>query len=418
MLVVWSKKSDKFKPIIFLDKISKSASLNSEGRVQYDGFSFYENKGMLRSMVEFIGTESISPDSEDKIFDSSLNLFVRKSKEIKTNQLNEFIACANHELKKYLKKEKQIFYVVSSLSLSENIPITRFKFPQTDIRFYKSGPPKKFRSRDQYDERWIFAKPHTPSNYSSIVAKVLARTPNDAISIAIDDLDYIRGILSFFANPGMSMSFNLNKRKSINKIRLGGLHSVHDSTGEIASQQFWYESDYEPHPPFIFPSENIKLIRMKIRKIIKRIEQMKGGAKLRDGIIRYVRALDEHNKDHVIIKLWGALEATAGEGDKSELIIRRCSYIFKEQELVKQILEVAKIYRNRNVHGDFSSNTADLLVYKLQTIFTHLILFYIGSKDLVSLTEANSFLDSPLAAGDLERKIFLLKKAVKFRSGT
>ena len=216
----------------------------------------------------------------------------------------------------------------------------------------------------------------------------------------------------------MSLSLSGHPQKGINRIRLGGLHSVHTVQGDIASDQYWYESDYESRPPYKFAPNRLIIIAPKIRKIVRRIENLNGGDKIKDGIIRYVRALDEPNKDHLIIKLWGALEATVGQNDNSEKIIKRCSYLYKDQELVKQILEIAKVYRNRNVHGNFSSSIADQIGYQLHSIFCHLIFFYVGSKDLISVSDANSFLDSPLAAGDLEKQIFLLKKAKRFRAGT
>lgn len=216
----------------------------------------------------------------------------------------------------------------------------------------------------------------------------------------------------------MSISLLGSKKKGINRIRLGGLHSVHSEDGALASKEYWYEPEYTHRPTHVFKPEKLKQTALRIRKIIKRIEQIRGGEKIRDGIIRYIRALDEPNNDHLIIKLWGALESTVGESDKSEIIIKRCSYLYKDQELVRQILEVAKVYRNRNVHGNHSSNLANQIGHQLHNIFVHLIFFYVGNKDLLSVSEANYFLDSPLPSGDLERKLFLLKKASRFRSGS
>jgi hypothetical protein len=414
----WSDKSAKFKPQIFIKPILECSSVNANGKVQYDGFKYFENRGLLRSMILFEGKEFLSPKTEDDIFDSGLNSFALSSKITDPNLPAALLACINIKLKTYLSKSKKKFFIVTSISTNGKLPITKLINNGIEIKIHPSGIPKKFRSRNQYDKLWQQPEPHTPTEFAGVVVKAEARTPDDAMYAAIEEVDFLRGILSFFANPTMSLSLYGGKSKGINRIRLGGLHSVHSEDGVVASKQFWYEPNHTIRTPYTFNHENLKHIAMKIRKIFRRIEQIKGGLKIRDGIIRYVRALDESDNDHLIIKLWGALEATVGEGDKSDLIIKRCSYLYKDQEFVRQILEISKVYRNRNVHGNHSSSIANQLGHHLHSIFTHLILFYVGSKDLISVSEANSFLDSPLSSGDLERKIFLLKKAIRFRSGT
>lgn len=418
MQAKWSDKSPKFNPLIFIKIILKSSSINEKNQVQYEGFDYFENKGLLRSMIIFEGKEFISPKTEDDIFSSGLDHFARSTKITEKNLHNKLLDSINLGLKSYLTKNKKTFFLATSISTNGKLPINKFTTNGIDIKFYQNGLPTKFKTRQKYDNLWKNPSPHTPPEYAGLVAKVEARTPDDAVHAAIEEIDFIRGILSFFANPGMSISLIPGKKKGINRIRLGGLHSVHYEDGTVASEEYWYEPDYTPRVPYIFKTEKLKHIGLNVRKITRRIEKIHGGEKIKDGIIRYVRALDEPNNDHLIIKLWGALEATVGENDKSDIIVKRCSYLYKEQEHVRQILEIAKVYRNRNVHGNHSSNLADQIGHHLHSVFTHLVLFYVGSKDLVSVSEANSFLDSPLSSGDLDRKIFLLKKASRFRSGS
>jgi hypothetical protein len=420
----WSNKSKNFNPILLLNLILDSTSFNPDGRIQYEGFRPIEYRGMLRSMITFTGGEVISPKTEDDIFNSGLDDFASNKKRSNTtkttneNLKKSLLDAINSRLFSYLSAKKNTFLVASSISTTGSLPLTKFITNGMETTFYPKGLPKKFGSRQQYNERWKSSSPHTPDNYAGIVTQIEARNADDAIHAAIEEIDFIRGILSFFANPSMSLSLSGNSKKGINRIRLGGLHSVHTIQGDIATDQYWYETDFEPRIPFMFDPNRLTTTASKIRKILRRIEQLNGGNKIKDGIIRYVRALDEPNKDHLIIKLWGALEATVGHNDNGDKIIKRCSYLYKDQELVKQILEIAKVYRNRNVHGNFSSSIADQIGYQLHSIFCHLIFFYVGSKDLISVSEANSFLDSPIITGDLEKQIFLLKKAKRFRAGT
>jgi len=418
MQAKWSDKSTKFKPQIFINTILECSSINANGKVQYEGFKYLENRGLLKSMILFEGKEYLSPKTEDDIFNAGLDSFALTSKITDLNLPATLLASINIKLKAYISKSKTTFLIVSSISTYGKLPLSKFTNNGIEIKFHQSGIPRKFSTRKQYDKLWKNLAPHTPPEFAGVVVKIEARTPDDAMFAAIEEVDFLRGILSFFANPTMSILLSGGEQKGINRIRLGGLHSVHSEDGAVVNEQFWYETDYASRTPFTFKKQDLKHIALNIRKIIRRIEQIKGGAKIRDGIIRYVRALDETDNDHLIIKLWGALEATVGESDKSDLIIKRCAYLYKDHEFVRQILEISKVYRNRNVHGNHSSDLAHQIGHHLHSIFTHLIFFYVGSKDLVSVSEANSFLDSPLSSGDLERKIFLLKKASRFRSGS
>jgi len=410
----WSNKG-KFKPEIILDKIITSSTLTSDGRPSYDA-GYFEFKTILQNMIEFMNCEQLSPETQGQIFNRALDKHVKTSLTSNNSKKDDLLKHINYYLIDYLKEPIREFHLVTSISLEGSLPLKKANSPGVNITFYGSGIPKKYRSRDTFNIRWTKNYEHTPSHYTGVVIAVQARSSSDAIYAGLDYLDFIRGVLSFYANPGMSIPLWGRRTEAINRIRLGGMHTLHNSDGSLAIGEYWYELDKTTEKTFIFTEDTIKGTALSIRKILKRISAINGGERIRDGIIRYTRALDDKDNDHTIIKLWGALESVVNENDNSEILIRRCSYIFKDHELVKQILETAKTYRNRNVHAGVSSPSADQISYQIHRIFRSLIFFYVGNKGFNSLKEANTFLDSPILDGDIDRKIFLLKKAVRFRN--
>lgn len=103
----WSDKSKNFKPLIFINLILKSASLNSEGRVQYEGMQHFQNEEMLKSMIIFSGKDIISPKTEDDIFTSALNDFASTAKTTSANLKELLIAAINKRLRAYLATKKK-----------------------------------------------------------------------------------------------------------------------------------------------------------------------------------------------------------------------------------------------------------------------------------------------------------------------
>lgn len=413
----WSTKSKNFKPEIILDKIIESASLTSDERVSYDSI-YFEFKDILLNMIEFMNCDQLAPETRSYVFDLALNNYTKVALTVRKSNKNDLITKINSSLKDHLKKPSQEFHLVTSLSLEGPLPITQISTGNIKLKLHTSGIPKKYRARKKFDLQWNKNYEHSPEHYTGVVVSVQARSTTDAFYAALDYLDFIRGVLSFYSNPGFSISLSGRRSGAINRIRLGGMHTLHHPNGSLAIDQYWYEIEELKENTFTFKEETLKQTSSAIRKIINRICNIQGGERLRDGIIRYTRALDEKDSDYSIIKLWGALESVVNENDNNDILIRRCSYIYKDHDLVKQILETAKVYRNRNVHAGVSSPSADHISYQIHRIFRSLIFFYVGNKDFKSLKEANSFLDSPILDGDIDRKIYLLKKAVRFRNSS
>lgn len=413
----WSTKSKNFKPEIILEKIIESASLTDDQRVSYDA-NYFEFKSIALNMIEFMKCDQLAPETREEIFERALDCFIKTALKNNQSNKNDLINHLNHSLKDYLRKPLQKFHLVTSISLEGPLPITQTVAQGVKIKFYAAGIPKKYKTRNKFNQKWNKPYEHSPAHYTGVVVTVQARSTIDAFYSALDNLDFIRGIMSFYSNPGMSIPLVGRRSGAINRIRLGGMHTLHHPNGALAFEQYWYELDETSERTFIFKEDMLNTTNSAIKKIIKRILSINGGDRLRDGIIRYTRALDDKDSDYTIIKLWGALESVVNQNDNSDILIRRCSYIYKDHDLVKQILETAKTYRNRNVHAGISSPSADSIAYQLHRIFRSLILFYVGSKGFRSLKEANSFLDSPILDGDIDRKIFLLKKAVRFRNSS
>lgn len=411
MKIAWKPNAQ---PAVVLKEIIKYAVILDKelGRVSYNGLSFLENRPLLMSMLNLNGVES-SEHSLTVIFDNAITLTVQGVQKTDADFLKNF----NLEYTKYLK-EPLIPYVFStSLSMA---PITRFKkytLNGVELSFYNNDFPVSFRVRKNTYKNYSDNVFCIPDDNVKVLARVSARNKFDAYEQFIEELDFFRAILNLYANPLMTYSLGQLTHVIFNKVSLGKAHCIHRVDGSLADDGLWQQKEYQHQPGYVFSNEFSK----DLRKILKVYQSATSApydkGKLKDSIIRYVRAFDESDADYSIIKLWSCLESIVGDGN-STLVVKRCAFLFEKSqyEYTKQLLEYIQNYRNRNVHASHSTKSAYQMVFHLGHIFKNLVDFYINNQNFFTdLNEANEFLSFPTTFEMLSRRKMLYGRAIKFR---
>ncbi|MCD4720516.1 MAG: hypothetical protein K8S13_11755 [Desulfobacula sp.] len=95
-------------------------------------------------------------------------------------------------------------------------------------------------------------------NYSYFVtAHIRSKTKHDAVNKMLDAIDLLRGIWNLYMNKEFTIRFGNGKKKPINQITLGALHTLHNKNGSLAADVFWYEPDhYKNHSKVDFPKNS------------------------------------------------------------------------------------------------------------------------------------------------------------------
>ncbi|HCL3983679.1 hypothetical protein ACSEON_17285 [Pseudomonas aeruginosa] len=425
MAARWRKKCH---PEIVLTKIEKVASINSDGRLQFAGFDYFELEPQLHGMIDH--DENYSFQTKKQLRDRAIFACLEEgtlSKEL-------FIKKLNREISLFKNKKDYSYTILTSFSISENFPLKRIKFDNSTFISYPSGLPKKYSSRSAHNPRWeqLFKDhPSLPENYTPVAIKVSAKNPSDAVDQALNNIDFIRAIIAINVNPGasFSISFGGQSYQPINKVMLGGMHTLHNPRGELVSKHnFWYEPNYQPITPAQITKKKKVAIQSSIKWIMSSLDlyPKEDSSLLKQSLVRYVRAIDERDRNTIIQKLWSTLESLLAKGESNcDSIVRRCSFLFKDRDYIKQTLENIREYRNRSVHSGLTEEGVDSYCYNLQRFFRALIQFYLASAEKFdSLDEANKFLDLPYSVADIneqedlaKRHLHLLSEAKKFRLG-
>ncbi|HZX18403.1 MAG TPA: hypothetical protein VFF22_16255 [Pseudomonas sp.] len=414
MAAKWKKKS---KPELVIDRIKKHASINDKGILSFAGFEFFQYEAALHAIIDF--GENISFKTKKELRDKSLRACLRNG----SLTAKDFINTINKEISIYKQKQDSVFVLTTSVSLSGGLPISKIVLPDAVVQSYSKGLPKKYKNRSAHDNKWLelFSDSPLPPLYSHVAVRVNAKRPSDAFDIAVNSLDFIRGVVGLNVNSSYQISLGTGLSKPLNKVMLGGMHCLHFENGELVFPDFfWYERHYKERSVTDI-NERRKYIAKGCRFLLGSLSKYpkEDFDLLRNAIARYARAFDEYDRDVLIQKMWAALESIVASGENNaDVIVRRCSYLYSDREYASQVLEYIRDYRNQNVHRGHSEEGLDHYCFELQKFFRELVIFYARfSRLFTSLSEANRFLDCSDNERKLEREIEILTRAKKFRFG-
>ena len=88
--------------------------------------------------------------------------------------------------------------------------------------------------------------PWTPSlrAYLPVRVSVRARMDSEAYESALDALNLLRGIWNLYFNSRTPLRSSSGRRQPVNNLVLGPIHSLHEPSGKLATDMYWYEADY------------------------------------------------------------------------------------------------------------------------------------------------------------------------------
>ena len=412
MKVSW-KTNKKLKPQVILDRLRKCSSVGQDGRVSFNGFDKFELDSVLFTMIEFHKT--FSYHTAQQIYSRGLSAWVASE----GTTADKFLESLKAEVLVYNKQVPEDFVLVTSISAVAGFPLRKIKLEGGVIESCPRGLPKKYETRTYHDKRWKSSSPHLPDSYCPVLVRFKSKNPMDGVEHALYELDFVRGIFSLDVNSAFSISLAMQtfKRAPINKLTLGGMHSLHQKSGKLQDKNiFWYDPNYSERKSLELTGEkNAQAVRF-FEFVIGALSRHKDAHIIKDAIVRYVRAFDEVDKNSTVQRAWAALESMMAPGENNtDLIVGRCSFLYAEREYYRQVLEHVKEYRNRNVHLGHAIEDPSPHCYQIQKFFRQALIFHLREVDnFKGLQESNKFLDSSDSIVELGRQRDLIDKVISF----
>lgn len=408
MKIQWKKKKS-LKPEHVIDKISSMIVKDGKGNIAFQGFEYHEAIGSLYSMIDF--PKSIINELE---CDSVISQGVSAAAKSEIFNKESVLTHINKIAKNRLETSEKEYSLLTSISISENIPFKSIKIKSCRIVVQKNTYPMKYHSRNGVLKENSKNLELYHEGYKKIIVYCKSKSDQGAASKALDSLDIARAIINLFSNYSSELigdSFS-----PINRAVLGQVHSLHNRDGKAIKGIYWFEPNFVRKPPLTHG--NPIILKKNFSKFLKNIETTNYKDAIYESLLRYVRALDEKDQNIAVIKAWNALEGLlCPNSENFEKIPSRCSYLFHETQYHKQVLEHIREFRNEYVHASVNNQNAKDICYQIQFYYRELVIFLIRkSIDFKSLEEANSFLDLPADINNLKAITNRIEMAIKFRA--
>ncbi len=330
MTVKWKKG---FNPEIIVGKLSNIRTLDGE-KVSFSGFEYNEYISVLKSMIDV--DENISTEIAHEVIVKGFHDAAKKP-ELTANNV---IFSVKKTIREHLAKPDKAYWLVTTLNIHTSNDLPSYRINGCHLRFYKNLPKKYREARQEFlamASSWLGAKDDSFSHY--LVAHVSEKSAHDAVEKMLDAIDLLRGIWNLHTNKVMVLSFG-GRKKPVNQITLGALHTVHDKNGKKINDTFWYEPEpFKDHDKVDFSKNSYKTLEF-TKNVRKALNKNSYKRDVEVAIVRYVRALDSQDYNSVFIKLWGVLEyLTNTLKDSYDKTIRRASFQYQDREYARQVLE-------------------------------------------------------------------------------
>jgi hypothetical protein len=316
----------------------------------------------------------------------------------------------------YLSTPKRGYVLVTPISLNYSSELTnrtlkgsKLVFSPSLSRRFETGPLDKLRNR--------LGLPEIPDKYTYVRISVKSRDDSEAVTLALDVIDLVRGIWNLLLNETAVLTFGSRRREPINKIRLGPYHTLHTPRGKLAREDIvWYEPDYVERPFDV--GKRWSGLKKAEKDVYNKLRNHQYKGEIEDALRRYVRALDYKDPHLAFIQLWGVLEKLAATTKAEyDTTIKRAVFLFADSEFHKQVLQHLRVFRNSNVHAGTRTEQIEIYLYQLKRYVEQFFFFHLANRFKFKTSgDAARFLDHTTDLESLRKRVKLAKDAILFRT--
>jgi hypothetical protein len=251
--------------------------------------------------------------------------------------------------------------------------------PKNTNRFFSTAIKSRHSLSDLLRSRDV---PTDVTRMTALLVQVDAYGIEHANEQAADALDQIRGLLNLIANSNRRINpfFRLSRPHAVNRFRSGPYRTLHKSDGSLAVEMFWYEPRWHHEHETVKFTGTPENPRKAIYKWWRKIRDNPLHANIVDGLLRYCRALDQHDSEAALLGLWGTIENLTGTQNlKYDITVARAVNFFKEDVESRQIAQHVRLRRNATVHAARSLNTdeTDAVILQAEKLVSQALFFYI-----------------------------------------
>ena len=404
-----------FKLDLMLAKLSEERTLNSDGSVRISGF------GLLDEYKSYFLT-AISAEGQSHAF---LRSVVGQAINAEQN-LNEstFLKHCNRIANKTIRDDLRAYKVLFPVWGSRGLIAGRRKWSDVTINF-DVNPDTVFarrakRARAKQFQKLVKRKSDATKDFEDLplaVCSVRAISPRDAFEKAENAISKELGLYSMHSGRGKFV-INNGPDQPFNTVLLAPHMTVHNTTGAISTDMYWYNrwpnrlaEKHRSLEDIVKIKDFAESVRLKLRKLPWREDA-------EQSLARYFEAFAQCDLEASFLDGWRLLEAIGGHPrEKSETLIRRAAWFYNEREEYYQIGLHLMHRRNLISHGrPVRDDNNEGLAFQMKTFVTPLFHAYLTNYfNFKNVEEFWSFCDLPVDKAVRDRQAHLLNCSARFR---
>jgi hypothetical protein len=378
----------------------------------YDPLLYDEGKILVLASLEF--REDILPVEQSRLVSAALSRFKGK-----TVSEVRFLKTLGRLTKELAAQPLRPYVWVTKLSARLRSDEESTQYGGSKIRLRKTLPRRLKRHRDSLLEQFRLGD-HEPSPYCWATVSVRARTPEAACDIAADQFDELRGIWNLIINRRTFQRLISSGLQPVNKLVLGPVRTIHNPSGSSAMQGAKFDDNAKILSRLFDWSREGGDLRATERKVRGYLPRIAFKADLLTAFRRYARALDGTDFQASYLKLWAILELLTGIAPaRYDQLVKRTAFVWDDTRHASLFLESLRSQRNMAVHRDQVTEDIEKTVYILKRyVETILHVVLVHGRHYEDLRGFGQFLNLPPDPADLQARIVLHKRALKFRPRT
>ena len=411
----------KFIPNHLLSEIGTTATLNSEGSVQWANINITKFRVSLRSAIIVLdpsGEDLNESDSWNIVWEALIAILKRApGKPVDPTVLtleSDKLAAA------FFRKPLMKYVLISSLSITD-LPAKTMRVWGCTVSSLESRV-KQFPLPNILSSHMLaspFSDHLKSSRYRLVKVSTEGRSIQSATDNALNSLNLLRGLWSLFATYGSwTMRFGSPPRKPIGVIHTGPIHTLHFTDGRpVNDDLYWYEPSYTQEQELFKSSNRWEQIEKDRRWAMRKLTVLDYRSDLKALLIRYAVALDQPDMEAAFLLMWSILEKITNTiGTNYDEMIKRTiwSYTSADRPLAQDILESIRHRRNQYVHSGKTGEYSDQAAYLIKSfVDPHLLKLISNPFKIRILEEYGEFLALPTNVATLEQRRRKLSQALR-----
>ena len=271
----------KYAPFHVLAEIGKTAILNAEGNVSWQGFSLQRLEVSLKGCIAVRGPDGDELNETDtwRIMWQAL-VAVIKNAPGKPVIPKVLLTKADKLAAEFFRKPSLNYTLVTSLSITD-LPAKAIRARKCIVSSLKARdktfPLPTLLTR--FQNASVFSRHINSSEYRLVKIATTGQSKYQAVDNAMKSLNLLRGLWSLFATYGdWKITYsNTPQRKPIGVIHIGPIQTLHlPNETPVENDIYWYQPDYTEDQSIFRPSEGWQQIEKDRRRAMKRLSVLNG----------------------------------------------------------------------------------------------------------------------------------------------